>query len=286
MAFVSASDRRRKREKEKQYSDAFFPEKLNTWIFNLPDVDYFRLPKYYYSSSGIMQHFSDDDNSSFFEWVKNKTSALQVGTLIHCHLLTPEDLELPAMKALVDECIERFPSSHYKNGKYKPSAMEIVESCVKAALENEEIVQALEGTDRELAAVIDNYHGGYARIKADAIDLNKGILYDVKTSSDTLNNFRKKVLDPYSDSNYYIQAALYLDVANRIHERMGSDVRFNSFKWIYVGKKNATTGIVECPPELIQAGLEKIKEFYASKHIETAELIKLYDTIKAERENG
>lgn len=235
--------------------DVYLPDssELNTWLPDFDDETYFSLPSDYVSSSAIMKYFQDSDDRGFFNMVKNHTSALEVGSLIHCHILTPELLHEMADKQA-------------RINKHFPDKNKMIDDCVSALKENHDIMDALEGTDRELAGIVDDYLGGKARIKCDAIDHEKGILLDIKTSSKySPQAFNKDVNNPNGKIPYYIQAAFYLDIANEIAKRQGTGYEYSEFWWLVVCKRTLKTGIVKCRPDLIELGREKIRQYFEEK---------------------
>lgn len=272
MKFQSLKERKKQKEKASRVYHIPKPEELNVWLPNMSDDQYFRLPEYFYSSSGILAALRQDDKSKeIFEYVRKNTPALQIGTLVHAHLLTPEII--PDLSGMIKECMERFPAveppehsptpeGFTRRVKRKPSALERVDGAVDMALSSPEIVELLDGSLREYAGLVTDYHGLSFRIKADAIKPSTGEIIDVKTSSKTLKVFEREVLSENPGIPYRAQSALYVDIANRLNELCGDPVRYTSFKWIYVRSKAPyQTGIVECPPEVLDIGRQEVKWF-------------------------
>jgi len=229
------------------------PHELDTWVPGFKDADYFCLDKSYASSTGIMNYFQNDDKKDFFKKLNKKYCFLEVGSLIHCHLLTPED-------------IDNFQKERDRIAKVIPKHLETVTKCVEAAKANKELMLELEGTERELAGMATSFLGGRARIKCDAISHERGAILDVKTTSKSSPAaFEKDVHNVEDSLGYEIQAAFYLRVANEIAKLEGRQIEYNTFKWLVVCKKTFKTGVVTCPPELIKLGNEKIDQYYAEK---------------------
>jgi 3-methyladenine DNA glycosylase Tag len=269
----------RKKQLEKAKRKYYHPseEEKNVWLPDMSDEEYFMLPEEYHSSSRIMQHFRQDAKSAeIFERVKKYTPALQMGSLIHAHILTPEIL--PDLKHLEEDLEERFgavevpegaePKVREVNGKTyktypkrKPSALERVERAVDAAFDDTDIMAALEGADREFAGLLEDFHGIKVRIKADAIHFGDGVLIDVKTSTKSLKAFHKEVLSDEPLIPYRQQAALYLDVANELNRLSGIPTRFDKFIWAFVSTSKAETGIVECPDEILEVGRQEYLQY-------------------------
>lgn len=254
------------------------PEEKNVWLPNLTDDEYFKLPETYHSSSGIMSHFRQDAKSKeIFERVKNHTPALQIGSLIHAHLLSPEIL--PDLAYLEADLNTRFPAQevpedyvpeervsasgrkYKKTIKRKPSAMERVEAAVAAAKENSDLMMLINNSKTEYAGVLEDFHGIKVRIKADAISFTHGVLTDIKTSTKSFKKFAADAVDPGSQTPYYVQAALYLDVANELNRIQGIPERFDKFVWGFVGTQKHEVELLECPDYMLDLGRELIQQY-------------------------
>lgn len=248
----------------KEKMEDYIPSKVDCWVHDMPDKDYFRLPRAYYSSSGIMQFYSSNDSARTFKYIQKCTPALQIGTYVHNSILDPKELESDRGRQVIHDLKVRFPAKYDASGnEISPSAMEVANHCVHALMNNDEIMEKVNNSDKELTGLIkDKYFGGSTRIKCDAIDHDAGVLYDIKTSTKSFEAFKKSAHQKNGQIAYYIQAAHYLSVANLINYLNGDPRRYTRFDWLYVGKKDYSTGIVECPPELLELGRARVKEFY------------------------
>lgn len=97
-------------------------------------------------------------------------------------------------------------------------------------------------------------HGAEWKMKADILNHDKGLIVDLKTTSD-INNFRRSANSYNYDSQAYIYSTFF-----------GYD-----FVFIAVCKKSGKIGIYDCSPEFLLRGRDKVEKAVELYQVYSAE---------------
>lgn len=204
----------------------------------MDDRDYYRT--YAYVSASAIANWVQQGKPEKVEKVKFDipVKAAEVGTALHALVL-----ETPAVaQQIISDRCRNLGFSEWK----------VINMMVDAVEADSDFQALLEGCEKELAMFYKG-RGMQIKGKADAIHMEAGYVFDVKTSS--AKDFQQSIVD----YNYHVQAYFYPMLANLIE---GGN-RFGRFIWGVVGKRNGKTEIVEATKEQLEHGFEDIKEYFS-----------------------
>ena len=193
--------------------------------------------------------------------------AFRDGRLIHLAILEPEKMDdlivLEGTKARKE--FKQATAEHGDHVVYTRSEVDSAYWVAEAIKENNEAQFLLDGCIYEQAGV-GEIEGLPFRAKADAINVDAGIIVDLKTTSSDVNDFHWAA----KNYSYDLQAALYLEIFGA-----------NEFVFLVINKSSKDIGIFECSAEFIERGQDKIrhaisvyKQYFNQPN--TDELIKNY----------
>lgn len=158
---------------------------FNTMIEGLPNSEYHSFGAI--SASGLKQAFKDPKlYANKDKLMRLPSPALDMGTATHEALLEPQFYDADNYKLT--------PANHTK--------LEIMINNGKVMFEN-----ILCQTENEKSLFFQD-NGFIRKVRVDAYDKEKGILYDVKT---TRYNSKSKFIKDAYDLGYHLQASFYLD---------------------------------------------------------------------------
>jgi hypothetical protein len=225
------------------------------WVVN-ELVDNMTNDEFYYEYLGIDKCLSSSSTKLLYpnpkrfllsRGKKERASLeMKLGNVLHTKILEPSKFE--ERFQVVDASTRN--TNIYKEAEASTDKICILEKeeqsmnyCVDAVWSCNEAIELLSTPMKEVPNII-TYRGVPFRMKADAINIKKGTVVDVKTTSN-VNEFRHSAYT----YNYDVQAFLYT---------IGFDVPNMTF--LVVDKTNYTVGIGIADAEFIERGKRKIDE--------------------------
>lgn len=201
-------------------------------IEDLHDSDYFRFKAI--SSHGMIDVIKADYDVEVAMMPKNLPQrSLEMGSIIHGAILEPER---------IDEIVQENYTS-----LIMPDDMGTLLKMLYASINNDEIRNALKTTKNELTLLHTRDGKASIKGKTDAIDVEKGIIYDVKSIS-RLKYYKNHI----RNFGYGNQASLYTRLAELVYGKPFQ------FVWFFVSKDLGDIAIVEY--EKKDEHLEEIKK--------------------------
>jgi len=224
-------------------------------LYRVPDV-------WYHGSDGVSR--SDFvrvlRSPKFYRWKKDNpekpTDALTFGTAFHTAFLEPEKFnDQVAVGPSVGKRTKGwkdFVALNEDKIVLHPNDFDVLNEMLESLRNNDLAMSLLRTKVRELSAY--NYYDDLLiKARADAIDLERNMLVDLKTTQDaSLDKFSRSA----AEYKYHVQAAFYLDTFNAV-----SDLKLDKFVFVCVEKKPPyDVQSYVCDPEMIKLGRETYRK--------------------------
>jgi exodeoxyribonuclease VIII len=236
--------------------------KNNTLVEVLSNEDYHSNPTYR-SSSQLKDALVDVE--LFFklhvskELQKETTSAMEIGTYYHTAILEPEKL---AQECAVWDGIRRgkawleFQETHKGKTILTITEVEKATNLINATKKDSEAMKLLDNGQAELSCftIID---GVKVRVRADWIDMQKGFVMDLKSTTGSARDVQKtqKNIENY---HYDLSAALYLDAFNQVLAKEKKPL-LKDFYWVFASKDMQNCQVYKASERMIELGRIKYK---------------------------
>jgi len=189
----------------------------------------------------------------------NLTSkALEEGKLIHTMLLEPEKVKDINIVDTTTRGTKVFKTALAENpNSFTKKEFDYCKDIANAVKGNSSIASFMEGCEAE-KAIIGEISGIPFRAKADLISNEKGVLIDVKTTSD-IERFKWNVLN----FGYHMQVYIYCELFG---------ISYDDFYFLVVDKKTKVVGVFSVTEETYFKGLtetenaiEEYKRYFIEK---------------------
>lgn len=236
---------------------------------DLANNDYHQLDGY--SSSSVLKDAIKDPLLYYKKYILGQEmptkfqSAFDLGNFIHAKILEPHlvatDFALWDGASKRGKEFELFKMRHPDKIILNKGQQEMADlmfdnfNKTKVLLNNGETALArdlFEGGDKELS-VFRKHCGINVKTRYDYIDVDRGVIIDVKTTSSDIST-KKGAKEVINNLGYDLSAALYLDVAE---EEFGKKF---VFQWCFMQKLNTCTKFYQASKETLEKGRKEYKE--------------------------
>ncbi len=189
--------------------------------------------------------------------VKNASSdAMDVGTAIHMRILEPEEY---AKQVIVytgrraGSIWEAFKETH-KDKLILGSMQQIqLDTMYNSFLKSIKGPELISGGQAEVS-LFSNLHEHDIRVRADYINVEKGIIFDLKSTSGIIEDEKFKRSAESKQYGYDLQAALYVDAFSKHYSKPFT------FYWIVMSKDYDQIKFYKASSKMIDQGRTKYKK--------------------------
>jgi hypothetical protein len=236
--------------------------KKNSLVRELSNEDYHGASKWY-SSSQLKEALIDIE--TFYrlyvtkELSKESTTAMDIGTYYHTAILEPEKLK---EECVVWDGVRRGKAwvdfLDINKGKTIITSKEVdkANNLIDATRKDSETMRLLNAGEAELSCFAE-LEGLKIRVRADWIDVERGFIMDLKSTSGNAKNFQKaqKTIENY---HYDLSAALYLDAFNQVLAKEKKPL-LTDFYWAFASKDACNAQVFKASEKMIELGRLKYK---------------------------
>lgn len=197
--------------------------------------------------------------------IVDKTSipAFDIGTYFHTailepHLLDKECVVMPAdIKQRRGEKWETFKKAN--DGKVILSSSDFLkaQNLVAAAKDSPVLMDLLQGGESELS-LFHSYKGLKCKVRADYINLEKGYIVDLKSTTGNCKD-EHKTQGKISNYSYDLSAAFYIDVFNDYLGKLGKPL-IHTFYWGFASKDYCNSKTYPSSEKILEVGRAKYEK--------------------------